>query len=30
VLAVAKHYVANNFEWLPTGEGSFTSSIRCH
>jgi hypothetical protein len=23
VLAVAKHYVANNFEWLPTGEGSF-------
>ena len=24
VLAVAKHYVANNFEWLRTGEGSFT------
>jgi beta-glucosidase len=23
VLAVAKHYVANNFEWLRTGEGSF-------
>jgi beta-glucosidase len=22
VLAVAKHYVANNFEWLRTGEGS--------
>ena len=24
VLAVAKHYVANNFEWLRTGEGSFS------
>jgi len=24
VLAVAKHFVANNFEWLRTGEGSFT------
>jgi beta-glucosidase len=24
LLAVAKHYVANNFEWLRTGEGSFT------
>jgi beta-glucosidase len=24
VLAVAKHYVANNFEWLRTGEGSAT------
>lgn len=24
VLAVAKHYVGNNFEWLRTGEGSFT------
>jgi beta-glucosidase len=24
VLAVAKHYVANNFEWLRNGEGSFT------
>jgi beta-glucosidase len=24
VLAVAKHYVANNFEWLRTGEGSLT------
>jgi beta-glucosidase len=23
VLAVAKHYVASNFEWLRTGEGSF-------
>ena len=23
MLAVAKHYVANNFEWLRTGEGSF-------
>jgi hypothetical protein len=24
VLAVAKHYVANNFEWLRTGEGNAT------
>jgi beta-glucosidase len=24
VLVVAKHYVANNFEWLRTGEGSST------
>jgi beta-glucosidase len=24
VLAVAKHYVANNFEWLRTGKGSVT------
>ena len=24
MLAIAKHYVGNNFEWLRTGEGSFT------
>jgi beta-glucosidase len=30
VLAVAKHYVANNFEWLRTGEGSFTAPIPCY